>query len=139
MTNNTPRGIRNNNPLNIVRGSNWLGLSVEQNDTGFCQFSEMKYGLRAAMYLLKKYITKYNRDTIAKIIAAWAPNSDGNNEDAYAKVVGRHLKKQVNDFVYTIDIPKLTYAMACVECGQRHIQEAGITVELCEKIYKEYL
>ena len=34
-----PRGIRNNNPLNIRRSKDqWKGLAETQNDRAFCQF-----------------------------------------------------------------------------------------------------
>ena len=34
-----PRGIRNNNPLNIRRSKDqWKGLKAQQQDASFCQF-----------------------------------------------------------------------------------------------------
>ena len=46
----TPRGIRNNNPLNIRRGaSQWQGLKRRQTDKDFCQFVTVAYGYRAAL------------------------------------------------------------------------------------------
>ena len=47
-----PRGIRNNNPGNIKLGTNWDGLSDEQNDDVFCQFKEPVWGIRALMRIL---------------------------------------------------------------------------------------
>ena len=50
-----PRGIRNCNPLNIIRSkSKWLGMRREQTDKKFVQFKEMKYGWRAALVLLTR-------------------------------------------------------------------------------------
>ena len=47
------RGIRNNNPLNIRRSADkWQGLKAQQEDREFFQFSEMKWGWRAAFRLL---------------------------------------------------------------------------------------
>ena len=44
-----PRGIRNNNPLNIRRGKDqWKGLRAQQTDASFCQFESLEYGWRAA-------------------------------------------------------------------------------------------
>lgn len=96
-----PRGIRNNNPLNIRRGKTpWLGevdhLDVVNTkgesgaarfyDKSFCQFSDVKYGYRAAFKLIKKYIEVYECDTIRKIINRWAPPTE-NNTSNYVKHV----------------------------------------------------
>ena len=61
-----PRGIRNNNPLNIRRTAKdqWQGLRAQQTDASFCQFESLEYGWRAALYRLF---------TIRAIINKWAP------------------------------------------------------------------
>ena len=70
-----PRGIRNNNPLNIRRGKDqWQGLRAQQTDSQFCQFETLEYGWRAAFYLLTRtYYHKYRLYTIRAIISKWAP------------------------------------------------------------------
>ena len=70
-----PRGIRNNNPLNIRRGKDqWQGLRAQQTDAQFCQFETLEYGWRAAFYLLTRtYYHKYRLYTIRAIINKWAP------------------------------------------------------------------
>ena len=81
------RGLRNNNPLNIRHGkSQWVGMREKQTDKSFVQFTSRKYGYRAAFVLLRNYITK-GKDTIGKIIAKWAPSSDGNNTQSYINYV----------------------------------------------------
>ena len=46
----TPRGIRNNNPLNIrINGTKWEGLCPVQTDKSFFQFRTMAHGYRAAI------------------------------------------------------------------------------------------
>ena len=59
-----PRGIRNNNPLNVRRSKDqWQGLRVVQTDSQFCQFETMEYGWRAAFVLLTRtYYHKYRLD-----------------------------------------------------------------------------
>ena len=74
-----PRGIRNNNPLNIRRGkTKWVGETIMGDipDRIFCQFEAMKYGWRAAFLLIKKYINVYKCNTIEKIINKWAPPNE---------------------------------------------------------------
>ena len=83
----TPRGIRNNNPLNIRRTSTqWEGLHPVQADREFCQFIDMKYGYRAAFRLLMKYYRKYGLHNVQAIINRWAPPNE-NNSRAYANYV----------------------------------------------------
>ena len=57
-TKKLPRGLRNNNPLNIRKGAQrWQGQTG--NDGAFCIFESMEYGYRAAFRLLHTYNTKY--------------------------------------------------------------------------------
>jgi hypothetical protein len=74
-----PRGIRNNNPLNIRRTAKdqWKGLRAQQTDASFCQFESLDYGWRAAFYLLTRtYYHKYRLFTIRAIINKWAPPNE---------------------------------------------------------------
>jgi hypothetical protein len=41
-----PRGIRNNNPLNLRVGNNWKGEVAGISGLTFEQFTEMKWGVR---------------------------------------------------------------------------------------------
>ena len=85
-----PRGIRNNNPLNIRRSKDkWKGLRAVQADAQFCQFESLEYGWRAAFYLLTRtYYHKYRLYTIRAIISKWAPPCE-NNSKAYVENVSR--------------------------------------------------
>ena len=77
----TPRGIRNNNPLNIRHSSSkWKGMARDQTDPSFVRFTSMAYGYRAAFVLLRTYRTKYGCNTIRKIISRWAPPKENNTE-----------------------------------------------------------
>lgn len=81
------RGLRNNNPLNIRHsGDKWQG-EVPSTDKSFIQFSSMAYGYRAAFVTLHTYLVKYGRDTIEKIIKAWAPPEDNNDTESYITAV----------------------------------------------------
>ena len=85
-----PRGIRNNNPLNIRRSKDqWQGLKKTQNDPSFCQFETFEYGWRAAFVLLTRtYYHKYRLYTIRAIVSKWAPPNE-NNTRAYIENVCR--------------------------------------------------
>ena len=85
------RGIRNNNPLNIrLSNDKWQGQVLPQRGSGegaFCQFSEMKWGWRAAFRLLcHTYYGKYKLRTIRDIIYRWAPPNE-NGTSVYIRSV----------------------------------------------------
>ncbi len=84
-----PRGIRNNNPLNIRHGSQWQGLRKRQTDKDFCQFKDITYGYRAAFRLLFNYYHVYGIKTLRGIILRWAPPAE-NASDVYVETVRRY-------------------------------------------------
>lgn len=89
----TPRGIRNNNPLNIrLTKSLWFGLSPVQTDRAFCQFTSMVYGWRAAFMLLRSYYHRLKLHTIRDIISRWAPPADNNATDDYIARVSEIMR-----------------------------------------------
>ena len=49
----SPRGIRNNNPGNIVAGDKWLGRTG--TDGRFVKFKSAEYGLRAIGRVINTY------------------------------------------------------------------------------------
>lgn len=119
-----PRGIRNNNPLNIRIGNVWLGEVREPTDPDFEQFISMVYGVRAGFVLIRRYIRHYHRTTIPQIIAAWAPSNENNTTayiDKVCQVSGIERDVQLK-FEDEDQMVALVDAMILVECGQ-HIQE----------------
>ena len=122
-----PRGIRNNNPLNIRIGNVWLGEVAEPTDPDFEQFISMVYGVRAGFVLIRRYIRHYHRTTIPQVIAAWAPSSE-NNTQRYIDTVCSISKISTEDTLDYFDeeqMVRLVDAMIFVECGQ-HIPEKTI-------------
>lgn len=119
-----PRGIRNNNPLNIVKGNSWKGERANQTDKRFEEFESMAMGLRAGFVLLRNYIegtktrpTKFN--TIRKIIARWAPPSENYTQryiDNVCKWSGL-LPDEVVRFRERKKMVAIVQAMAKMECG----------------------
>jgi hypothetical protein len=92
------RGIRNNNPGNIRHGADWEGLSKNQMDRNFCQFIDVKYGIRAIFKIIKYYRDNYNIFTISKIIYKWAPPGDNNDTDSYIKSVVSYMNNKEKKF-----------------------------------------
>ena len=114
------RGIRNDNPLNIRHGkSQWVGMREKQTDKQFVQFTERVYGYRAAFVLLRGYIGK-GKDTIGKIIAKWAPSSDGNNTQSYINYVSKSAGINASHalrFEDKNDLVEVVRSMAHMESG----------------------
>jgi len=72
------RGLRNNNPLNIIKNKNinWKGQLCNGTDPTFVQFETMEYGLRAALKLLRTYYNKHGCRTVRQIVARWDPEGE---------------------------------------------------------------
>lgn len=89
-----PRGLRNNNPLNLEASTftqsqpGYVG-----SDGRFGQFASEGAGMHAADDLLANY-GKQGVNTIAGVVSKWAPSADGNNVAAYANFVG--MKSGIN-------------------------------------------
>ena len=94
-----PKGIRRNNPGNIEWGSPWQGLADPKDypPDRFAAFVSAVYGIRA---LARTLITYYDKrkandgskiDSLQEIVERWAPASDNNNVDAYARQLAKLL------------------------------------------------
>lgn len=119
---NAPRGVRNNNPLNLrpLGQGSWEG-QTGVDDGNFAQFGSMEAGLAAADKNLQTYGTKYGINTVAGVINRWAPGSDGNDPASYAATVAKTLGVEPNAQIDLTD-PQVRQgmlkAMAQVELGQ---------------------
>lgn len=118
----TPRGLRNNNPLNIEKtkgGNPWQGEIVPSADSRFAQFKSMAYGYRAAFKLLDNYQRNYGIETISRMIERWAPSNE-NHTDNYVKVVSERSGVPANSRITTrnrdVMVP-IVAAMSFVENG----------------------
>ncbi len=115
-----PRGIRNNNPLNIRIGNTWLGERANPVDQEFEEFVTMEYGLRAAFLILRRYIRRYGKNTVTSIVSTWAPSSENNTLKYIDTVCHRTglTPTQMISYEDKTTMCKLVGAMAFVECGQ---------------------
>lgn len=114
------RGIRNNNPLNIRKGSRWVGLAAEQPDPEFCTFTAPVFGLRAAFIILRRYIEVYHLRTIAQMVSRWAPSTE-NKTEQYIKYVCTVTQIPKDAIIGTRDKMRLcaiVAAMSAYECGR---------------------
>ena len=119
-----PRGIRNNNPLNIRKsGDKWQGLKTLQEDKEFFQFETIEWGWRAAFVILcKTYYGKYGLKTIRDIVSRWAPAKE-NNTPAYIRHVSDYTgigpDRDLGDpKTHPTNWLLIGYAMAVMENGK---------------------
>lgn len=84
------RGVRNNNPLNIVRSAEkWQG-KVNGDDVRFETFETPEAGIRAGAKNLLTYQAKYGLNTIDGIISRWAPATE-NQTGPYIAAVSKQM------------------------------------------------
>lgn len=116
-----PRGYRNNNPLNIRinPANNWQGKVQNNTDGVFEQFVAMEYGYRAALKLIRNYITNDGLTTVSEIISKWAPNNENNTAGYIQRVCNSTgwVPGKTIDPYNVHDMADLVYAMALVENG----------------------
>ena len=124
-----PRGLRNNNPLNIRHGqSKWQGTHPEKTDKDFVCYMSKAYGYRAGWKILQTYHNQFAKEQkpfcVRTIIKRWAPPSDGNNTEGYIRQVVKLARigglqrlpspDSENGYYY---LHKVVMAMTCVENG----------------------
>lgn len=120
-----PRGIRNNNPLNIRKGNNWQGEVSSSTDGEFEQFVSMQWGIRAGFKILKNYMTGYGGrvkalTNVHDIIHRWAPPRENNCKayiDSVCRFSGLHEYERLQ-FSDRNKMLALVDGMIRVECGQ---------------------
>ena len=115
-----PRGLRNNNPGNIRKNSDFFRGEVRPSkDKSFKQFESMPYGYRAVFRILTNYRNRYGLDTIRKMIERWAPDIE-NNTDAYIQTVSEESGIPADDIIYADNremMIRIVAAMSRVENG----------------------
>ena len=114
-----PRGLRNNNPLNIRHSADRFRGEIAGTDKSFKTFSSLAYGYRAAFVILGTYLS-HGYNTIEKIISRWAPLAENDTESYISQVerysgVPRH--KELTSASGT-EYMMIVAAMSFVENGQ---------------------
>lgn len=113
-----PRGIRNNNPLNLRVGNNWKGEVEVSSDPTFEQFTEMKWGVRAAFVVLRNYIIRHKCNTIRDIVSRWAPSNENDTERYIRQVAYLSRIEEDEKIIWDyFDLKRLFDAMCFVENG----------------------
>ena len=99
---------RLNNPGSLRENQiKWEG-QIYPGENGFAKFKDMKYGTRALMLNLNTMVTKYNANTITKIINRWAPSFE-NDTKKYINDVCNITNIGEDDIVKPLINDKLLY------------------------------
>ena len=134
---NAPRGIRNNNPLNIREGEGggdqWRGEAAAEIDAGFEEFDAPQYAYRAAVKVLRSY-RKRGLITVEQIIAEWAPSRENNVEAYIASVIdqtgwqpGHVVAEAEGDYI------ALFRAMAVHENGRAWAEHESLSYQVIQQ------
>lgn len=124
LNNHKVRGLRNNNPGNLIRTSSaWQGKIPfpQSKDAKFEQFTELKFGIRAMLKDLIHDINK-GKNTVNALISEYAPSVE-NNTKAYIQNVCNTLGVKPTDKLQTVNgafLLMLVRAICKVELGNSH-------------------
>lgn len=124
LNNHKVRGLRNNNPGNLIRTSNaWQGKIPypQSKDPKFEQFTTVIMGLRAMFKDLINDINK-GKNTVKKLIYEYAPPNE-NNTDKYIQSVCKSIGVTPDQEIKSINnefLILLGRAIIKVELGTSH-------------------
>ncbi|WP_181901533.1 hypothetical protein [Thalassotalea euphylliae] len=107
------RNVRNNNPLNIRESADWVGERSVNLDKEFEEFQSPEFGFRAAYIILLRYLERGD-NSIAAIIAKWAPSSENHTDDYIAYIADKMGLSPVDQLLPS-DLPLLMVHMANYE------------------------
>lgn len=124
LNNHKVRGLRNNNPGNLVKTNiAWQGKILKSTDKNFEQFENIYWGLRAMYKDLINDINK-GKDTVTKLINEYAPPHE-NDTTAYINKVAKIVGVQPNQKLSKINgafLMLLGRAIIKVELGNAHTE-----------------
>ena len=126
LNNHAVRGLRNNNPGNLIRTKDaWQGKIPfpQSKDDKFEQFTALKWGLRAMLKDLIHDINK-GKNTVTKLINEYAPKFE-NDTKAYILSVCKTIGVKPDDKITSINnafLILLVRAILKVELGGAHTE-----------------
>ena len=107
---------RNNNPGNIRKSKAAYSFGAIGETDKWAVFPDEETGLNAIVKLLRS--KNYNNLSVAGAIHRWAPSSDGNNPESYARKVSKMTGVPANAKINTLsdeDLKKVANAIKVVE------------------------
>lgn len=119
---NLPRGLRNNNPGNLVKTAiKWIGKVPHSlnSDTRFEQFIDVEHGLRAMMLDIYNDFKTKGLNTLFTLMNEYAPPFENNTEN-YIRILGSATGLGPHDKIpYNAEVfKKIVRAIVKVENGR---------------------
>lgn len=134
----TPRGIRNNNPGNIVHNpaNRWRGQLPHdvKVEVRFARFDTAVNGIRALAKLLLNYRKTHGLRTVEGLISRWAPSNE-NDTRGYARFVAQQMGISIHQPL-RLDkdtLTKLVKAVIQMENGQQPYSD-GLISEAIDRV-----
>lgn len=133
-----PKGIRLNNPGNIVRtATSWQGESTLQDDPRFLRFDDPVHGLRALMKILYNYQEADDIENIRGMINRWAPPAENDTGAYVADVAGRCGAGQTDYFSVSVPDNLIRLAQAIVHHENGECADPTLPNWYDDKVYEE--
>lgn len=131
-----PRGVRNNNPGNLVKTNiSWKGKLTNNTDGHFEQFTSYIYGIRAMLIDVISDFKK-GKKTIRSIINEYSPSTENDTESyisSVAKVMGIAADKEFS--MSKTNLKALAVAIIKIENGLNSSGKIYMTNSQFEKAY----
>jgi hypothetical protein len=127
---NSPRGIRNNNPLNLSYLPGQIGvLGREQgNNQQFGVYQDMESGVAASMRQLLRYQENNGLTTVRQLVQKWT-SEPGVDHTAYINDVARAIGVGADQ---PIDLRQQRVAEAYIQAAARH-ESGAVSAEAVSK------
>lgn len=122
-----PRGLRNNNPLNIKRSPQvFQGESKFNTDPVFKKFCNVIMGYRAAFCILRTYVQLRGCETLQDVITRWCP--DNEVLEAYVNFVSVRANVLPTDIVQLYNLQQMTDIVSAMSLFENGIPAVRLDV-----------
>lgn len=130
----TPRGIRNNNPMNVtsIAAQHFVGELVPDFDD-FCTFDSPLNGIRAGALVLLTYFLIHDINTIRGAISRWSATDQAPYIAFVSKLAGIKADQAINFFNPAI-LYNIVRAIIYFENGANPYTETQIKVAIAQAI-----
>lgn len=133
-----PRGVKNNNPGNIIKTAiKWQGEvpESESTETFFEQYTSMQLGARAHLKNLIYHINQ-GSDTLEQVIRIWAAGEPEKNLKEYVKFVSNEVGLAPSyRLVKDKTLVNVAWAMSKMEQGFQNIAMPWVSKSVYESAW----
>ena len=131
------RGLRNNNPGNIMLSETRYRGETDSGDSAFKRFESMPLGYRAMFVLLYTYQKRYGLNTIEGMIVRYAPPFE-NNTVGYAGFVVRRSGIGLNEPIDTLCREQMVAVVSAMSRVENGVDAVAADVEEGWDLFEKY-